>query len=256
MPDFAGQFVWYELITTDPAAARSFYADVVGWQTRDVPMPGMTYILALAGETQVAGLMAIPPEAAAMGTPPNWTGYVAVPDVDASAKQATSLGGQVLREPTDIPGVGRFAIVADPQGAVLALFKGADGDGMTPNQAAPGHIGWHELYASELESAFGFYSAMFGWKKHQPMDIGPMGIYQLFGADDPDIGGMMTKPEQMPAAAWLYYFNVGDIDAAASRITAGGGVIHNGPMEVPGPMWVLQAQDPQGAWFAAVGTRG
>jgi len=256
MSKFDGRFVWYELMTSDPEGAKAFYSAVVGWTMKDVPMPGMTYTLALMGEAQIAGMMGIPEQAKAMGVPPNWTGYVAVTDVDASAKEVVRLGGKVLREPTDIPGIGRFAIVADPHGAVVALFWG-DGEGpMDPGQMAPGHIGWHELYAGDLETDFGFYSALFSWKKHQAMDMGPMGVYQLFGMEDgSDIGGMMTRPKEVPVPAWLYYFNVGDIDAALARITGAGGKVLNGPMEVPGPMWIVQAIDPQGAAFAVVGAR-
>jgi hypothetical protein len=254
MSKFEGRFVWYELITTDPEAAKAFYGAVVGWRMQDQPMPGMTYTLLHAGDAQVAGLMAIPPEAKAMGAPPNWTGYVATADVDAKAKQGTDLGGKVLREPSDIPGVGRFAIVADPHGAVVALFRG-DGDGpMDPAPGSPGHVGWHELYAGDLETDFAFYSTMFGWQKRQAMDMGPMGTYQLFGVGDVEMGGMMTKPDPMPTPAWLYYFNVGDIDEAAERVKSSGGQVQNGPMEVPGG-WIVQAQDPQGAMFALFGTR-
>jgi predicted enzyme related to lactoylglutathione lyase len=254
MSKFEGRFVWYELITTDPEAAKAFYGAVVGWRMQDQPMPGMTYTLLHAGDAQVAGLMAIPPEGKAMGASPNWTGYVATADVDAKAKQGTDLGGKVLREPSDIPGVGRFAIVADPHGAVVALFRG-DGDGpMDPGPGAPGHVGWHELYAGDLEADFAFYSTMFGWQKRQAMDMGPMGTYQLFGVGDVEMGGMMTKPDPMPTPAWLYYFNVGDIDEAAERVKSAGGQVQNGPMEVPGG-WIIQAQDPQGAMFALFGTR-
>ena len=255
MSAFKGRFVWYELMTTDTEAAKAFYSKVVGWTTQDVPMPGMTYTLLKAGEAQIAGLMPIPPDAKAMGVPPNWTGYVAVDDVDAGAAQLKGLGGSVMREPDDIPGVGRFAVVADPQGAVFCLFRG-NGDGpMDPEQGTPGHVGWHELYANDLETAFAFYSAMFGWRKDAAVDMGAMGIYQTFALGDLQIGGMMTRPPNVPVCAWLYYFNVGDIDEAAGRVVAAGGKVFHGPMEVPGG-WVLQGQDPQGAMFALYGSRG
>jgi predicted enzyme related to lactoylglutathione lyase len=255
MSKFKGRFVWHELMTTDPEGAKAFYSNVVGWTTEDIPMPGMTYTLGKADGVQVVGMMPIPPDAAAMNIPPNWTGYIAVDDVDASVAQVESLGGKIFKAPMDIPNVGRFAIVTDPQGAVFALFKG-DGEGMDPGQFTPGHIGWNELYAGDMEKVFPFYEAMFGWEKRQPMDMGPMGVYQIYGAKDgPDMGGMMTRPPQVPVPCFLYYFNVGDIDEAKSRVEAAGGKVINGPMEVPGPMWVFQAMDPQGAMFALVGSR-
>jgi predicted enzyme related to lactoylglutathione lyase len=251
-----GRFVWYELMTTDTAAARRFYGDVVGWGTRDSSMPGMEYTLFTVGEAGIGGLMPLPDEAKKMGVPPNWSGYVAVDDVDATAARVQELGGSVHMPPRDIPEVGRFAVVADPQAAVFILFKPSlPGDGPA-DLRTQGHIGWHELYTTDWQSAFTFYSALFGWQKDQAMDMGEMGIYQLFSHEGQQIGGMFNKPAEVPVTFWLYYFNVGDIDAAIERVTKGGGRVLLGPMEVPGGMHIIQGQDPQGAMFALVGTRG
>lgn len=243
-----GRFVWYELVTPDPAAAERFYADVVGWSAKDAGMPGMSYTLFSAGETAVAGAMALPE-----GARPGWIGYVAVADVDATAAAVERAGGTVHRAPDDIPEVGRFAIVADPQGAVFALFRGAgDMEWQPAPTGTPGNGGWHELMASEWQAAFEFYSGLFGWTRAEPFDMGEMGIYQLFAAGGETIGGMMTRPESVPAPFWLYYFNVEAIDAAKDRAEAGGGRIVNGPMEVPGGSWIVHGLDPQGAMFALV----
>ena len=253
MASTPSHFVWYELMTTDPAAARAFYTQVVGWQASDSGMPGMDYTLLSAGPHQVGGLMALPPEAGAAGVPPNWSGYLAVDDVDAKAAAVQQAGGSVLRPAADIPGVGRFAVVADPAGAAFCLFKDNNpGAALPPAVGTPGTVGWHELMTGALAPAWDFYSALFGWAKADAIDMGPMGIYQLFGAGDAPIGGMMTRPPEMPVAAWLYYINVDAIDAAAARVQAAGGRVVNGPMEVPGGSWVLQATDPQGAMFALV----
>jgi predicted enzyme related to lactoylglutathione lyase len=252
----AGRFAWHELMTTDTAAAMRFYGDVVGWTARDSGMPGMEYTLLHAGEAQVAGLMALTEEAKAAGAPPGWTGYVLVDDVDGSAAQAVALGGSVCMPPMDVPGVGRFAAVADPQGAVIALFRPEGGD--APPAAAPmapGSVGWNELMAGDMPAAWPFYAAMFGWTKAETMDMGPMGAYQLFAAEGAVCGGMMTKPAEVPVPFWGYYFVVPDIDAAVARVSAGGGTVLNGPMEVPGGAWVIQGLDPQGAFFALVGMR-
>ncbi len=247
------RFVWYELMTTDPAAARAFYSQVVGWQTEASAIPGMDYTLLSAGPHQIGGMMALPPEALAAGVPPNWAGYVGVDDVDAKAAALQQAGGSVLRPPADIPGVGRFAVVADPFGAAFCLYKGHEPGPMTPAAAGtPGTVGWHELMAGALEPAWAFYSQLFGWAKADAMDMGPMGVYQLFTAGDAPIGGMMTRPPEMPVSAWLYYVNVDAIDAAVGRIQAAGGKVINGPMEVPGGSWIVQASDPQGAMFALV----
>jgi predicted enzyme related to lactoylglutathione lyase len=257
MSDSQGRFVWYELMTTDTGAAKAFYGAVVGWGTRDANMPDMSYTMFTAGEVPVGGLMDLPEDARKMGAPPSWIGYVAVDDVDATADRAKHLGGIVHVPPTDIPDVGRFAIIADPQGASLALFRSSNpGRDQPAEPGTPGRTGWHELYAADWEKAFAFYGELFGWQKAEAMDMGGMGTYQLFSTGGQTIGGMFNKPPTVPAPLWLYYFNVGDIDAATERVKAGGGQILLGPMEVPGGGWIIQGMDPQGVLFALVGNQG
>lgn len=253
MADSTGFFVWYELMTTDVAAASRFYGHVVGWTTEDVPMPGMTYTLAKVGEVQVAGLMTLPEEARTAGMKPCWVGYIAVPDVDEAAKKVVSLGGKVLREPEDIPNVGRFAVVADPQGAAFHLFKGTGPAEPVASSMKPGRIGWHELHTRDAVQGFEFYSALLGWTRGQAIDMGPMGTYQTFAIGGSQAGAMFNSP--IPAQFWLYYFAVVDIDEALTRITLHGGRVMQGPMEVPGGAFVVQATDPEGAMFAVVGMR-
>src|SRR3984957_12654181 len=120
MGEFHGRFVWYELMTTDMAAATAFYATVLGWHAREAAMPGMAYTLFTAGEAAVGAVMTLPEEARKIGVPPRWTGYVGVDDVDAATDRVKSLGGAVHVAPADIPNIGRFSIVADPQMATLA----------------------------------------------------------------------------------------------------------------------------------------
>jgi len=256
MSSFSGRFVWYELMTTDPAAAEAFYGRVIGWGARDAGNPTMAYTLFTVGETHVAGLMAQPEPMRQMDAPPLWVGYVGVEDVDAAAVKATGLGARQFVPPTDIPEVGRFAVVADPQGARIVLFTPSR-PAPTPPAApgTPGHGAWHELHAADGPSAFAFYAAMFGWEKLQTMDMGPMGTYQIFGLDGQSFGGMFTKPPAEPVPYWLYYFMVPDIDAAVAEVGEAGGAVLNGPMQVPGGDWIIQGRDPQGGMFALVGKR-
>ena len=253
MTSHHGSFVWYELMTTDTAAAEAFYRAVVGWDVRPSGVPGMDYTLFMAGESGAAGLMAAP-----AGVRPGWIGYVAVDDVDASAERFAAAGGAIHKAPADIPEVGRIAVVADPQGTAIALITPpSQSDGHLPPPHTPGHGGWRELLATDLESAFAFYAGAFGWTKGDHVDMGPMGIYQLFGkgtrATPADaIGGMMRRPPSVPAPFWMYYFNVDDIRAAEARIGSAGGQVVNGPHEVPGGSWIVQGVDPQGAMFALV----
>ena len=249
-------FAWYELMTSDAKAAQDFYAKVVGWMPQDSGQAGIDYTLLLAGDVPMAGLMTLDKEACDAGARPGWIGYVGVDDVDAYAGRVTKAGGTVHVPPTDIPNIGRFAMVADPQGAAFCLFKPRSD--MPPPPAdpeTPGTTGWRELLAADGEKAFTFYAELFGWTKDEAIDMGAMGRYQLFAAGGAAIGGMMTKPAEVPAPFWGYYFQVDGVGAALERLKAAGGKVSNGPMEVPGGSWIVQGVDPQGAMFSLVSRR-
>ncbi|MBV8664592.1 MAG: VOC family protein [Hyphomicrobiales bacterium] len=252
-----GSFVWYEYLTRDAEAAAKFYGDVVGWKTRDAGMVDFPYTLVAAGEDMVGGIMPMPESARAAGAGPFWLGYVGVPDVDAYAAKVIQAGGAIHRAPADIPRVGRFAVVADPHGAAFVLFQGEPPEDPRPplGDDAIGNVGWRELRAGDLDSAFAFYSSLFGWRKTQAMDMGAIGTYQMFAIEGGQGGGMMTKSAETPAPYWLFYFNVEAIDAAAERIQNGGGQIVQGPHEVPGGGWVVRAHDPQGGTFALLASK-
>jgi uncharacterized protein len=258
MTNSHGRFVWYELTTTDVKAAKAFYAEVVGWDARDASAPAsasMAYTLFTAGEDSVSGLLNLPEQASEMGVRPRWIGYVSVDDVDATAKRFKQLGGTVHVPPTDIPDVSRFSVVADSQAAILILVKWQDA-GHTQAAAIdkPGHVGWHELLATDCQKALVFYRDVFGWQKSEA-HAGPNGTYQLFSAGGQAIGGMFTKPPAAASAFWLYYFNVGDVDAAAQRVRSAGGQVLEGPTDIPNGR-VARCTDPQGAVFALIGHRG
>ncbi|WP_375457961.1 VOC family protein [uncultured Enterovirga sp.] len=248
-------FTWYELMTTEPEAAASFYRDVVGWKAEPAESAPIPYWLLHGTKGIAAGLMGLSAEDCTAGKRPGWIGSIETDDVDATVQRVAELGGAVHVPPMDIPNVARFAIVADPQGAVFGLMRWVD----APAQAAlmtTGHAGWHELMAAEWEAVFPFYENLFGWRKLAPIDMGPIGTYQLFGIEDGEgFGGMFTKPPEVPAPFWLYYISVPSIDAAKARVEALGGQVLNGPMEVPGGMWIIQFLDPQGAMTALVGPR-
>ena len=248
-----GAFVWYELMTTDMAAAKAFYGSVVGWTPQDSDMPDMDYTLFKVGDQGVAGLMLLPDDAKARGVPPCWTGYVAVNDVDAETAAFAADGGKALKGPMDIPGVGRMSVVADPQGAVLCLFRGEGEMPAAPARGTPGYAGWRELMTSDLEAGFAFYAKHFGWTKDHDMDMGPMGPYRLFAHEGVPIGGMMKRDANTPVSYWRFVFNVAKIGDAVEKVKAGGGQVVHGPIEVPGGDWVAMAIDPQGAFFAVVG---
>lgn len=253
-----GNFIWYELMTTDQDAAIAFYKAVVGWNAADFPAPAedaFRYTILSVGGRGVAGLMQLHEEMCATGGRPGWLGVIAVADCDEGARLVEEAGGKVLKQPDDIPTVGRFAVVADPGGAVfqlLAPFPMENEPGpLAPDM--PGKIGWHELYSAAGEAkAFDFYSRLYGWKTDTEMDMGAMGTYRIFSKDGVQLGGMMDKPDNVPASAWNFYINVDAIDAAAERVKTNGGQVTAGPMEVPGGSWIIMAIDPQGANFSLV----
>ncbi len=251
-----GQFVWYDLLTTDTAAATAFYSAAIGWTAADSRLPDRQYTILNAGAAPVGGLMALPQAALDGGARPHWNGYIAVDDVDAIAARVVDAGGAIHRGPDDIPSVGRFAVVTDPQGAAFSLFKPLD---RQPPPAVPpgtpGHIGWHELGTTNWEAAFAFYARLFGWTKADAVDMGPMGIYQLFAIGGVPVGGMMTKPEGQAAPSWSYYFIVEEVGPAMTRVKNAGGQIINGPHQVPGGSWIAHGVDPQRGTFAMVGPR-
>ena len=184
---------------------------------------------------------------------PGWFCYIGVADVDGTAEKIKSLNGSVLMDAQDIPGVGRFAMVADPQGLIFYIMRGnSPQESQAFHVTAPGHCGWHELVTSDHKAAFAFYGELFDWENNETMPMGEMGDYCFINHAGQRIGAMMTA-----GAGWTtrqsYYFNVPSIDAAIPRITGGGGAVTMGPHEVPGGMHIVMAIDPQGAAFALVG---
>lgn len=255
-----GTPIWYELLSKDPLAARRFYQAVVGWQIDEAPYPGSTmdYRMVNAADGPVAGVFGLTAAMCEQGAAPCWLMYIGVDDVDACVAAIVAAGGSVQMPAFDLPDVGRMAMVADPQGAAFYVMRGLSDEAShacSPTRA--GHGAWHELHAADGVKAADFYATQFGWNKTQALDMGPAGVYQLFaGADGGmgDIGGMMTNAA-LPRPAWLVYFHVDGIEQAAQRITAAGGQVVLGPMEVPGGGWIVNGVDPEGAMFALTGTR-
>jgi predicted enzyme related to lactoylglutathione lyase len=248
-----GQNVWFDLMTTDVAGALRFYTSALGWttQTWEGGDPQTPYTMIVAGGTPIGGVMTLPEESAKAGAPPHWLAYTRVDDVDASTAHAVRLGATVLAQAFEVPEVGRFAVLADPQGAAFSVFQ-SKSDMPAPSGNVPGQFSWAELHTTDWERAWSFYAELFGWVERGRMEMGPMGTYLMF--NDPDVatkGGMSSTAKEMGAPPhWLHYVTVADIHAAVERIKSAGGKVLNGPMEIPGNDMVAQCQDPQGAPFA------
>jgi uncharacterized protein len=205
----------------------------------------------------VAGMLPLNDDMRAGGARPCWLGYIGVDDVDASVSRITQAGGRVLMPARDIPGVGRLAMVTDPQGVPFYVMRGAvDGTStaFASERPQPGHCAWNELFTSDQPGAMQFYGEQFGWTQDGEMDMGPLGKYQ-FLRHGFMLGAVMPKPPHVPVPGWNFYFRVKDIDAATAKVTASGGSVLHGPQQVPGGDFVINGIDPQGASFALVGRK-
>src|SRR5436190_16485950 len=164
-----GRFVWHELLTTDTKSAGTFFSKLIGWKTQPWGAD-KSYTLFLAGDRQMAGLMALPDEARKMGAPPSWLTYIGTADVDATARQATSLGATVLKAPEDIPSAGRYAVLQDPQGATFGVYKSNQPAGADVDPSV-GEFSWHELATTDAKAAFDFYRRLSGWEETSTTDM-------------------------------------------------------------------------------------
>ncbi len=246
-----GAPIWYELSTPDADGAQKFYADVVGLSIAKSEMEGTgDYRILTAPDGNGAGGLMTPPEGVQLK--PGWYSYIGVQDVDGTAEKIKQLGGSVLMDPMDIPGVGRFALVADPQGMVFYIMRGDSPEDPKAFGTEPGHCGWNELVTTDHKAALDFYGQLFGWENKETMSMGEMGDYCFIDHQGQRLGAMMTAASGWPTR-WTYYFNVPSIDAAVQRVKQAGGTIHQGPHEVPGGQFIILGADPQGVAFALAG---
>ena len=263
MANHHGDFIWYELSTPDIDAAQAFYAPLLGWSFADSGMENMEYHIFSTPESAVGGMFKPPAD---VPMPPAWLGYIGVDDVDKMAESITHGGGTVHMPPTDIPGVGRMAMLADPQGAMFYIMRGLSDEeslSFSYDRPRPGHCAWNELSTSDPADALHFYGQRFGWVKDGDLDMGPLGKYEFLrhagrgeaGSGAGILGAVMPKMPEMPVCAWTYYFRVPDIDTAVAHINANSGRILQEPMEIPGGDFSLCALDPHGAAFGLVGGR-
>lgn len=244
-----GRFVWRDLQTTDPEGAKRFYGELFGWSVKPMPMGDFTYDMLANGDKDFGGIMPLDP---GQGVPPHWISYVHVPSVDESAAAATRLGGTLYVPPTDIPDVGRFAVVADPQGAVFAPFTSStEGDDWPTEMSMPpvGDVTWNELVTADPEGAKDFYGEVIGWQ-FGDSDMGGPGPYAILKQGDCWYGGLMQKPDDVPVSLWVIYFHVADLDKNLADVTRLGGRPIGPIIDIPDIGRVGWVTDPAGALFA------
>jgi predicted enzyme related to lactoylglutathione lyase len=243
-----GRFVWHELHTSDRPKAAKFYKQLIGWETKDVPMgPGEPYTLCQREGKDIAG---ITKSMAPANVPPHWLAYIAVDNVDASAAKIKELGGKVLMAPTDIPNIGRFAPVTDPQGAAFAIYKSSSPAPEETEKPPVGTFCWEELSTSDPAAAAKFYSAAFGYTIEE-VPMAETGTYRILKRGDRQTAGIMkTMPGAPPQPHWLTYLAVKNVDESTKNAKELGAQVHMPPTDIPkiGRFSVLG--DPTGAAIA------
>lgn len=254
-----GGHIWYELITPDPQGAKLFYDAVVGWNIGP-KMPGdMDYRMINRNDGGMAGgVLRLTDDMQRNGARPVWLGYVSVDDVDGTVAKIEAKAGKVLMPPSDIPGVGRIAMVADPQGHPFYVMKAIPPAGDENKESdvfspmAEQRIGWNELTTPDPAAARAFYGELFGWTSDDFMPMGELGEYRFFAHQGTTIGAVCAPSHGTPTG-WRYYIRVPSISKSIEAIKAGGGTIAVGPHDVPGDDVIVIGSDPQGAEFALVG---
>ncbi len=237
-------FCWHEVRTPDRKAARAFYGALFGWTMTDQSMGGASVYTDIAiGSRHIGGVCDSMP-----GEPPNWIAYVTTDNVDDAAARAARAGGKVMMPGTDIPSIGRFAVIADPEGALFCLWKG-----LHPENAdapfAPGAFCWNELVAKDPERAKRFYGEVLGWKATD-VPVAGLGTYTLWKSEGTDVGGMLQKPAGAPGpAAWIGYVQVADVDISAAQVKKLGGKLWVEPSDIPGAGRFSVCGDPAGGTF-------
>jgi len=241
-------------MTTDGEAAHKFYGQLFPeWKIVVGEGHGCTYRMVHVGDRALCCMI---PFDKAHGYPSHWVGYVAVENCDATVARMEQLGGKTCCPAFDAPGVGRFALVNDPQGAIIKPFQPA-----APLPALEKHVVgqvcWSELLTTDLDKATAFYTSAFDWQT-QVHDFGPPhGKYTLFRSGGKDIGGAMAMPPGAEAPPhWLYYFMADDVDARTRKAGDLGARIHVEPRDIPGIGRFSVLADPGGATFALYKSAG
>ncbi len=253
-----GQFLWHELLTSDPAAGAGFYSKVFGWNAQ--PWEGdAAYTMLANAKGPVGGSRVLGKDPLADKAGPNWLTYVGVPDIAAALAVVEAKGGRVIHPTTGLASNGgRYAVIADPQGATIGLYE--PGAGMSSGGGEPmkGPVEWHELTAEDPVAALQFYKELFGWEVLATHAMGgEVGSYYLFGKGTTQMGGAFIRGKSLPPTwpRWLVYLGVPSVTAAAAASVAAGGKVLNGPHQVPGGNWIAQLIDAHGVAMAVHGPK-
>ena len=242
-----GKFTWFEHVSSDPARARQFYEALFGWKVEAMPADGHSYDMIHNRGEGMGGLLK-----ADAGAPNHWASYLSVDDVDASFKAALANGAKALMEPVDYAGVGRSATIADPTGAMVSLWKGAEGDREDRDPTPAGDWIWNELLTPDVNKALAFYESVFGYT-HDEMKMGDGATYYILkSADGKSRAGLMKAPHADTPPMWMPYVRVEEADATAARVAPLGGKLMMAPQDVPTIGRLGALFDPLGAAIAII----
>ena len=246
-----GKFVWFEHVSNDVAKARAFYAELCGWTFNTMAMGDQPYYTIVNGSAPrtIGGFRGAEP-----GMPSHWASYLSVPDVDKSFAAATAAGATSLLAPMDFGPVGRGCAVADPTGAAVCLWKGAQDDPADTEKTPLGGWFWNELFTKDAKAAIAFYEKVFGFT-HDAMDMGPQGTYYILkDASGKMRAGVMQQPPGTPVPSnWMPYIHVADCDASAAKATKlGAKSIMMPPTDIPNVGRFAVIIDPVGAAIAVI----
>jgi predicted enzyme related to lactoylglutathione lyase len=251
-PPAPGTFCWADLGTTDVTNAKRFYAGLFGWTFRDTPMSqDRSYTIFQLDGRDVVAAYELSPDQRAQGVPPMWLNYITVASADEAARRAAALGANVMMGPFDVMDVGRMVLIADPTGAVVALWEARAhmGSGVADE---PGTACWHELATHGVDRAREFYGRLLGWTP-KVQEMGGV-LYTIAMLGDQQVCGMFEMPSACAGTPpyWATYFAVADCDASAATAKRLGGLVKVPPTDIPtvGRFAVLQA--PDGAVFSII----
>lgn len=236
-----GKFVWHEQVSGDTEQAQRFYTQLFGWGTEIFKAGETDYTMISSGGQTHGGFS----KAMEGAPPPHWLGHVGVENLDETIEKAKSAGGKVAAGPFDMEGVGRMAILTDPQGAHISAYQS-----LSEGSESAGVFVWDELGTTDADGAQRFYEDVFGWTtKDQGEEYGG---YRIFSSGETQIAGLMKNPDPSIPAAWTPYVGVEDTDAACKKATELGAEVIVEPMDVPAVGRFAILKDPQGAVFGII----
>jgi predicted enzyme related to lactoylglutathione lyase len=237
-----GKFVWHEQVSSDPQQAQDFYTQLFGWET-EIFKPGeIDYTMISSGGRAHGGFS----KALEGAPPPHWLSHVRVDDVDETIERAKSAGGKLAAGPFEMGEVGRMAILGDPQGGYIAVYRPEDDQWPAPE----GVFVWDELGTTDADAAQRFYEQVLGWTTS---DMGPdYGGYRIFNRGDDGIAGVMSLPDASIPTHWQPYVAVDDPDRTTAKAIELGGSAVAEPMDVPNVGRIAVLRDPQGATFGII----